>query len=411
MRIAQINMVHNGSTGKIMFGIAEVARSNGHDAVTFSPRYYQKGKRLQYPDIPDHVYFSSRFASMLHLRFAQLTGIQGCLSLRGALQINKALKKIKPDIIHLHNLHNRSINLPILFRYIKKHNIPVVWTLHDCWAFTGQCPHFEIAGCYKWKNGCHHCPQIHEYPNAFVDNTRLMWKLKRKWFTGVENMTIVTPSQWLADLVKQSYLKEYPVVVINNGIDLSLFTPTESNFREKHGIAADKFVLLGVAAGWGKRKGLDVFIELSKRLDSRFQIVLVGTDDKTDRQLPDNIISIHRTENQRELAEIYSAADLFVNPTREENYPTVNMESLACGTPVLTFRTGGSPEIPDGTCSSVVDKDDIGAMEKEIIRICTEKPYSEADCLKRAKTFDMNDRFEEYVELYTQARINLGKFK
>lgn len=404
MRIAQINMVHYGSTGKIMLGIAEVARSNGHDAATFSPRYYQKGKRLQYPDIPDHVYFSNWFENMVHLRLAQLTGLIGCFSYFGTKKLIKQMKEFNPDVLHLHNLHNSSINLPLLFRYIKKNHVRVVWTLHDCWPFTGHCPYFELAKCEKWKTGCHHCPNYKDYPKSFVDNSSYMYKLKKRWFTGADNMILVTPSQWLADLVKQSYLKEYPVVVINNGIDLSLFTPTESNFREKHGIAADKLILLSVAAGWGKRKGLDVFIELSKRLDSRFQLVLVGTDDKTDRQLPGNIISIHRTENQRELAEIYSAADLFVNPTREENYPTVNMESLACGTPVLTFRTGGSPEIPDETCGSVVECDDIDAMEKEIIRICTERPFSKEACLNRAREFDMNKRFEEYTELYRSSK-------
>lgn len=195
--------------------------------------------------------------------------------------------------------------------------------------------------------------------------------------------------------------------MINNGIDLSVFKPIENDFRKKNGLIGKKIVL-GVAFGWGVRKGLDVFIELAKRLSDDYQIVLVGTDNYVDKQLPANIISIHRTQNQKELAEIYTAADVFVNPTREENYPTVNMEAIACGTPVVTFRTGGSPEIPDETCGSVVDCDDIDAMESEIQRICEEKPYSVAACLKRAKSFDLNDRFEEYVELY---RKQLNKLK
>jgi glycosyltransferase involved in cell wall biosynthesis len=227
-----------------------------------------------------------------------------------------------------------------------------------------------------------------------------MHNRKKALFSGLD-MTIVTPSQWLADLVKQSFLKDYPVKVIHNGIDLSVFRPTPSNFREKYGIARDKKILLGVAFGWGARKGLDVFIDLAHRLDpDHYQIVLVGTDENTDKQLPENIISIHRTQNQAELAEVYTAADLFVNPTREENYPTVNMEALACGTPVLTFRTGGSPEILDETCGAVVACDDVDAMEREIIRICAEAPYSEAACLKRAEGFDHNQRFEEYIHLY-----------
>ena len=212
-------------------------------------------------------------------------------------------------------------------------------------------------------------------------------------------MTLVTPSHWLADLTRQSYMKEYPVRVIHNGIDLSVFKPTDSDFRKEHH-CEDKKILLGVAFGWNKKKGLDVFVELAKRLDSQYQIVLVGVDERVQLSLPKNIISIERTQNQQELAQIYSAADLFVNPTREENYPTVNMESLACGTPVLTFRTGGSPEIIDDRCGAVVDKDDIDAMEREIIRICSQMPYKREDILKRAESFDMADRFNEYVSLY-----------
>ncbi len=232
-----------------------------------------------------------------------------------------------------------------------------------------------------------------------------MWKLKRKWFTGVQNMTIITPSEWLANLVRQSYLKEYPIKVINNGIDLNVFKPTKSDFRQKHHLE-NKYILLGVAFGWGKRKGLDVFIDLAKRLDDRFQIVLVGTNDDVDKLLPANIISVHKTNNQQELAEIYTAADLFVNPTREENYPTVNMESISCGTPVLTFKTGGSPEIPNVKTGYVVDVDDIDEMERQIIKICTERVFSKEDCLKRATAFNADKKYMEYIELYSQSSNN-----
>jgi glycosyltransferase involved in cell wall biosynthesis len=228
-----------------------------------------------------------------------------------------------------------------------------------------------------------------------------MYRKKQEWFTGVQDLTIVTPSHWLAGLVGESFLKDYPVKVIHNGIDLPVFKPTESDFRKKHH-CEDKFILLGVAFGWGARKGLDVFIDLASRLDDRFQIVLVGTDDNVDKNLPPNIISIHRTQNQTELAEIYTAADLFVNPTREEALGLVNIESLACGTPVVTFQTGGSPECVDPTCGSVVPCDDANALEQEILRIAETKPYSPDACLNKAKEFDMNERFEEYVRLYEE---------
>lgn len=400
MKIAQLNMVHNGSTGKIMLGIAEVAREQGYEAITISPRYYQRGKRLQYPEFQNHEYFGSWFGNMLHLRAAQLTGLLGCFSIFDTRGLLRKLDAFKPDVLHLHNLHNSTVNFPMLFSYIKKNRIRVVWTLHDCWAFTGKCPYFDIVACEKWKTGCSRCPQLAEYPKAFVDRSRLMWKLKKRWFTGIENMTLVTPSNWLADLVKQSFLKEYPVKVINNGIDLNVFKPTESCFREKYGIPQNKFIVLGVAFGWGRRKGLDVFIELAKRLDERFQIVLVGTDHNADKQLPDNIISIHRTENQQQLAELYTAADVFVNPTREEVLGLVNIEANACGIPVLTFDTGGSPECISEKSGCVVEKDDVDALEREILRICVEKPYSRETCVSYAKRFDMYNKFGEYVELY-----------
>ena len=286
----------------------------------------------------------------------------------------------------------------MLFGYVKKNNVSVVWTLHDCWTFTGHCPHFVMAKCDKWKTECSNCPQLNVYPKSKIDTTKFTHKLKKNWFLGVDNLTIVTPSKWLANLVKESFLKDYPVKVINNGIDLSVFKPTESNFREKYRLE-DKKILLGVASGWEKRKGLDVFEELANRLDDNYRIVLVGID-PVGRNLPERIIPIKRTESQEKLAEIYTAADLLVNPTREDTYPTVNMEALACGTPVLTFKTGGSPEIPDSTCGSVVEAEDVDTMEKEIIRICEEKPYSKEACLERAKSFDMYERFEEYIGLY-----------
>ena len=400
MRIAQINMLTYGSTGKIMLQIARNARQHGHLVKTFSPVEFSRFGKKDTPKIDGHMEFGSFWENGFHHYCGTLLGADGCFSQQGTRQLIRELEAFQPDIIHLHNLHGFRQNLPMLFHYIKKHNIRVIWTLHDCWAFTGHCPYFTIEKCDRWKTGCHHCPQPRVYPKMYLDTSRIMYKMKKKWFCGVSDMTIVTPSQWLADLAKQSFLKEYPVEVINNGINLSVFQPTPSNFRERHGIGKDTFLLLGVAFGWGERKGLDIFIKLAKRLDSSYQIVLVGTDDRVDAQLPTNIISIHRTQNQQELAEIYSAADLLVNPTREENYPTVNMESIACGTPVLTFRTGGSPEILDETCGSVVECDDLDAMEREIRRICADRPYSLEACLERAKSFDMNTKFEEYVRLY-----------
>ncbi len=393
MKLLEINNCNYGSTGNIMLQIADILREQGSNAVVA----YSLGKTTG--ETKNEIIIGNDFSKKVHIKLAYWTGFNGCFSIIDTWRFIHKVKRYKPDVLHLHNLHNCYINLPMLFSYIKRNHLKVIWTLHDCWSFTGQCPHFTMVKCNKWINGCHNCPQIYIYPAAKIDQTKIMWKLKKKWFTNVSDMTIVTPSQWLADLVKKSYLKDYPIKVIHNGIDLNVFKPTDSDFRQKYNLK-DKFILLGVAFVWEKRKGVDVFIELAKRLDERFKIVLVGTNEDFDKQLPANIISVHKTDNQQELAELYSAADLFINPTREEVLGLVNIEALACGTPVLTFRTGGSPEVPDNRTGYVVDVDDIDELEKQIIRICTEKVFHKEDCLTRARNFDKELKFKEYLELY-----------
>ena len=399
MRIVEINMVANGSTGKIMFGIAECARAQGHEVQTFSAHISTFKIKFTKPKIAGHNVFGNRISSLLHFTLGKVFARNGFYSKFATRKLIKQIKKFNPDVLQLHNLHAFCINFPVLFKYIKKYDIKTFWTLHDCWTFTGHCAYFDMVGCEKWKTGCNNCSICRDYPKVYWDNSKAMYKKKKQIFTGVKQMTLITPSEWLAGLVKQSFLKDYPVKVINNGIDLNIFKPTGSDFRQKYN-CEEKFIVLGVAFGWGKRKGLDVFIELSKRLGKEYQIVLVGTNDTLDKDLPDNIISIHKTENQIELAQIYSAADVFVNPTREENYPTVNMESLACGTPVITFNTGGSPEIIDNTCGIVVDKNDVDALENKIIAVREGNLFNKEDILLRAKRFDMKDRYQEYIDLY-----------
>lgn len=399
MKISQINMTHRGSTGRIMLQIADTARRKGHVVKTFTPMQFSHFGKQTPVSTPDHFTWGTIAESAIHYYVGSFLGRNGCFSRRGTKQLLDALDQFEPDVIHLHNLHNFCINLPMLFRYIKEKKIRVVWTLHDCWSFTGHCPHFVMNGCEKWKTGCHHCPRFRSYPKSYVDDSRRMYKLKRKWFTDVDDLILVTPSRWLANLTCESFLSEYPVRVIHNGVDLSVFKPSKSDFKFQYRLE-NKKIVLGVAFDWSNRKGLDVFKELACRLDDDYSIVLVGTSDQVDAELSSNILSIHRTESQVELANIYSAADVFVNPTREDTFPTVNMEALACGTPVITFRTGGSPEIIDDTCGVVVEKNDIDSLEKEVRRICNDKPITIDDCVGRARMFDMNDKFKEYIKLY-----------
>ncbi len=394
MKIVQINTTCGvGSTGKICVGISQIlSKNNIENYILYSSRGNEYKHGIKCAD--------NRYIRTQALK-SRLLGNYGFNSKRETKKIINELKRINPDIVHLHNIHGHDCNLKTLFAYFKEKQTKLIWTFHDCWAFTGYCTYFDIAKCNKWQTHCKKCVQKKEF-SWFFDKSYELFERKKKLFEGLD-LTIVTPSQWLANLVKQSFLNKYSVEVINNGIELEIFKPLENDFRRKYGIG-NKKILLGVAFDWGKRKGLDVFIELSKRLSDNYKIVLVGTNDKIDKLLPSNILSIHRTQNQQELAEIYSAADVFVNPTREEVLGLVNIEALACGTMGVTFNSGGSPECYDTTCGSVVECDDIDALEKEIIRICTEKPYSQEACIKKAKEFDKNEKFKEYLELYE--RVN-----
>ncbi len=395
MRILQVNTVYGiGSTGKIAKDIHDKCVANGIECVCVHRRSCKGSASFD-----DTIEVGTFFSSRVHGFLARFTMFKGCFSYFSTLSALKAIKAYNPDIIHLHNLHGSYINIGLLMRYIKRSKIKVIFTLHDCWAFTAICSHFTIAKCDKWQNGCGNCVQRKKYSSAPIDFTKKVWKVKRDWFLGVEDMTIVTPSNWLANLVDKSFLKDYTIEVINNGIDLDVFTPTPSDFKEKYGIC-NKKIVLAVAFGWGYEKGLDVIIELSKRLSVDYQIVIVGADDGVDKQLPKNVISIHRTHNQVELAKIYTAADVFINPTREEVLGLVNIEALACGTSVVTFKTGGSPEIIDETCGVAIEVNDIDGVEREVVRICTQQPYTQENCLRRAKSFDKNIMLEKYLTLY-----------
>ncbi len=399
--IIEVNGINYGSTGKIMLNIAKLARTKSYKVYTFC-RKSRAGLKYKYED---QLYIGTWLDRVISERVAYVLGLNGYFNVINTFLFINKLKQIKPDLIHIHSLCDNYLNIRMLFNYLKKENIPVIWTLHDNWAFTGRCAQFR---CEKWKDGCGSCPHLDYYPKSlFLDNTAKVIKIREKLYNNLVKLTIVTPSKWLADLVKESFLKDYhPTKVINNGIDLNIFKPVESNFREKYNLQ-DKFIILAIAYYWDEGKGLYVFKQLAKDLPDDYQIVMVGTNDEVDKELPKNIISIHKTYNQAELVEIYSSCDLFVNPTTDDNFPTVNMESLACGLPVLTYETGGCAEIIDETCGSSVKTGDYETLKAEIIRIKETRPYKKEACIKRAHDhYNMDDKYREYVDLYEELLNN-----
>lgn len=342
MKVLLINSeCGTGSTGKISAAIAEQYESEGHEVKI------AYGRRAFVPE--QYKRFAVRIGTdnevKLHALLTRITDKQGLYAKRATREFLKWAEEFNPDVLWLHNLHSYFLNYEMLFEWIKtRPQMQVKWTFHDCWSFTGHCAHFTVAKCYKWKTECKDCPQTKEYPASLLfSNCNDNFNRKKQAFTGVKNMTIITPSNWLANLVKESFLKEYPIEVVYNTIDTNIFKPTPSDFRERFGLE-DKKIILGVANEWIEKKGLNDFIKLSKMLDENCQIVLVGLNDKQLKKLPRNILGIKRTHGQKELAEIYTAADVFVSLSYEENYPTVHLEAKACGTPIITYDAGGSKE-------------------------------------------------------------------
>lgn len=389
MKVLMINSVCGiKSTGRIATDLADMLTEKGHTVKIAYGREEVPEKYKEYA-----VRIGNEWDVRLHGLEARLFDNAGFGSKKATLKFLEWVREFAPDIIHLHNLHGYYINVELLFKFLKEYKKPVIWTLHDCWAFTGHCAYFDLCKCYKWMTECHKCPQKREYPaSILLDNSRKNYRNKKKAFQGVDNMVIVTPSKWLSDLVKESFLREYETRVINNGIDLTLFKPTEGEFRDKYKLG-NKIIVLGVASAWGVRKGLVDFIELRKQLDRRYEIVLVGVSEEDKNILPDGMLGITRTDSVKELAEIYTAADIFLNLTYEDNYPTVNLEAQACGTPVITYRTGGSVEsVPE---EQVASTGDLKSVVELIVKYEGKKTSVQS-------FYDKNVAFEEYIELYEE---------
>jgi len=396
-KLLQINsVVNSGSTGRIAEEIGQTAISNGW-------RSYIAYGRNERPSESKLIRIGTDWNVKMHGLQTRLFDRHGLGSKIVTENLVQQIEQIKPDIIHLHNLHGYYLNIEVLFNYLSKAGVPVVWTLHDCWSITGHCSHFDFIGCEKWKTECFRCPQKKEYPASFLmDRSKENYILKKKLFTSVDNLTLVPVSNWLANILKESFLKNTPVKVIHNGINTDVFQPTSGHAIHTKYKLKNKFIILGVASVWSPRKGLKDFIELSKKPNSDLQIILVGLSKKQIKELPENIIGIERTESIFELAQLYSISDVYVNPTYEDNFPTTNLESMACGTPVITYETGGSPEAIDENTGIVVKKGDINDLVIAINQIKEKgKAFYTNACIKRANQFyKKEERYHEYIDLY-----------
>lgn len=400
MKVVAINCTVLGGGGKVMLDIANLARKSGYIYYTFSP----ESKALP---PTNHFYFLSRWEHNINAKIGIMTGYGNALLSRGTLHLIKEINRIKPDVIHLHGLQGWYLNYNLFTDYLKKKKIPTVWTQHDCWSFTGKCPYYTIVDCDKWKTGCFDCPQLSEYPKSKnFDNSRFMYNYKRKRFLNIPNLTLVPVSNWLQNELKQSFLKEYRSVVIENGVDTDLFKYKESALREEYCLK-NKFIILGVASGWSKRKGFDDFICLSEMIKNKkmsgFKIVLVGvTDEQRLICEQHDILSFKRTQNVDELIEWYSVADVFFNPSMEESFGLVTIEAMSCGTPVVVYNSTASPELVEGTDCYCLQPHDIDGAISSIMDIKKngQKFYQEK-CIQKVKTdYNMDLQYKKYLNLY-----------
>lgn len=402
MKVLQINTryYNGGSTGRIAYDLKKVMEANGIESyVAFGYGYNPKDneKETVYRIESDRELLISKL-------WTKATGHHGFNNKAETKRLLAWIDNVQPDIIHMHNIHNHYVNVRMFLEYIAKKNIPCVLTMHDCWTFTGHCAYFDYSGCNKWKTGCNHCPSLRDYPKtyALIDPSPWNYKMKQKLFAPL-NITFVSPSQWLCDLQQQSFLKDKPCKVINNGVDVEVFKPVKSNVREEYGIGNRKMIL-AVAGGLSPRKGREYLLRLPTLLRDDEVLVLVGLQKGQESLLPqtDKVIGIQRTKTSDELVGLYSEADVFINPTLEDNFPTTNIEALACGTPVVTFLTGGSAEVVTPETGLVVNKGDMDDLLAAIRTIIANgnAHYQEACRKKAVADYNKYVQYGKYIELY-----------
>lgn len=402
-RLLQINPVlrRNTSTGRIVQEIGELAMAHGWESYIA----YSRGRDGMMPCKSQTVPVGGKMSVAWHGLMTRLFDRHGLASEQATRELVERMEDLQPDVIHLHNIHGYFLHYPTLFRYLAGIKIPVVWTIHDCWAYTGHCYYYSFAGCQKWKSGCGNCPQRRLFPTSWwKDRSAQNFADKRAAFTSLPKgrLTVVPVSGWMKDEMLQSFMGKCRFKVIHNGINLGVFAPYDDDeIRYKYHIYQEH-VLLAVASIWCREKGWDDLMRLAAMLRKDEVLVMVGVTEEQRRQLPKNVVGICRTDNVDELAQLYSLAEVFLNPTWQDNYPTVNLEAIACGTPVVTYHTGGSIEAVTSRTGMVVEQGDVEAMLDAARTIIGRgKRFYQAPCRDYAlKHFDKDERYTDYLRLY-----------
>lgn len=401
-KLLQINPVvkENTSTGRIMRELGDLVMASGWKSYIA----YSRAR----DGVPAHtsqlVPVGNKADLFLHWVATRLFDAHGLVSRRATRKLIQRIQQINPDIVHIHNVHGYFLHYPTLCRFLTEYGKPVIWTVHDCWLFTGHCYHYSAAGCLRWQTGCHDCPQKQAFPASFgFDRSRKNYHDKQRAFTSIPSLTLVTVSEWMRGELTRSFLKEVPCRVIHNGIDLDTFQPRpDPDLRARYGISKP-YYYLAVASIWLPEKGLADLVCLAATLKPDEQLVLVGRMTRSQKDsLPKGIVTIDRTTDARALAALYTAATAFVNPTWQDNYPTVNLEAIACGTPVVTYRTGGSVEAITPETGFVVPQGNVPAMLSKLHLIRQKgTAHWQAACRTHAvQHFGREERFKDYLRLY-----------
>lgn len=397
MRIAFVNSVAGfGSTGRIVWQLSQLPGVQGRI-------YFGRKDNLTDAD----VFRITRKAGNLEHAFCTFfMDRQGFCNTSETEKMVENLKNFRPDLVHLHNLHGYYLNCETLFRYLKESGVPVVWTFHDCWPFTGHCAHYDSLDCDRWKTKCQHCPGTMRYPFTINGSqVPVMYEKKKEVFCSLSpnQLSIVTPSNWLEDQVRMSFLGSQYIRTIHNGIDHSSFHYVQSDFRSVHHLEND-FLILAVAGVWNHEKGLDDLVRWSHQMKDHQKLIVVGGPKHALKKFdPAHTITIPYVNGTEELCRIYSAADVMVNLTLEDTFPTVNLEAQACGTPVLTYQTGGSPESITPKTGMVIEKGNLESMIQNAEKIQNQEIiFSSPDCMRNARRFDVRNMLNSYRALYEE---------